>query len=304
MPPPQARTPFVMQPTDEVFPGPFAAFMLTLAALFATAIMVSLLGELPFIAAAGIGQVVGLGGVAAVAARRVPPPHTERIGLRGFSPRLIVPLLCLLPVVIVVSEIDNWVRLIVPPSPEFAELREQIVEMTRTDSAYAAIQTVIVAVGLSPVIEGFFFYGVVLQGLVARMGRARGALVTAVLYSIVHFPASGAPGDALVPLASALILGALLALARLGSGSVLAAMLLAGGFAAVHLLAADLAEEVPVPGFNAAGDHTPAWIVVPSTIAVLFGGFELWRRAALSVANPPIPVRDPRERDDEGGFFF
>jgi membrane protease YdiL (CAAX protease family) len=302
--PPQARTPFVLQPADGIFPGPLAAFMLTLAALFATAIMVSMLGELNFIAAAGIGQVVGLGGVAALAARRVPPPHTERIGLRGFSPRLIVPLLCLLPVVIVVSEFDNWVRLVVPLSPEFEQLRAEILEMTKMDSTYATVQTVIVAVGLSPVIEGFFFYGVVLQGLVARMGRARGALVTAVLYSIVHFPASGTPGDALVPLASALVLGALIALARLGSGSVLAAMLLGGAFAAVHLAAAEFAEEVPIPGFNAGGDHTPALIVVPSMIAVLYGGWELWRRAATAVANPPIPARDPAESEDDGGFFF
>ena len=302
--PPQARSPFILQPDDGIFPGPLAAFMLTLAALFATAIVVSALGELNFIAAAGIGQVVGLGGVAILAARRVPPPHTERIGLRGFSPRLIVPLLCLLPVVIVVSEFDNWVRLVVPLSPEFEQLRAEILEMTKMDSTYATIQTVIVAVGLSPVIEGFFFYGVVLQGLVARMGRARGALVTAVLYSIVHFPASGTPGDALVPLASALILGALIALARLGSGSVLAAMLLAGAFAAVHLAAAQFAAEVPIPGFNAGGDHTPAVIVVPSMIAVLYGGWELWRRAATAVANPPIPARDPSESEDDGGFLF
>jgi membrane protease YdiL (CAAX protease family) len=303
--PPQVRTPFLMQPTDGIFPGPFAAVMLTLAAVFATALVFTLLGELHFIARVGISQVVGLGAIAALAARRVPPPHEERIGLRGFSPRLIVPLLCLLPVTIVVSEIDNWVRVLRPPPPEIVEMTDQLIELTRIDSLYAAVQTVIVAVGISPVVEGFFYFGVVLQGLVARMGRLPGALATAALYSIAHFPASGAPGDAIVPLASALILGSLLALARLGSGSVLAAMSLAGAFAAVHLLARDLAEEVPIAGFNAGGDHTPATIVVPSLLAVLYGGARLWRRASIADPNPPIPPPGPRyDEDEEGGFFL
>ena len=132
-------------------------------------------------------------------------------------PKLVWPLLALLPVVILISELDNWTRLIVPPSPEVAELRAQLEELARIDSVYAALQTVIVAVGINPVVEGFLFFGVMLQGLVAHLGRTRGALLTAILYSLVHFPASGAPGDAIVPLASALITGMLLCLARLAT---------------------------------------------------------------------------------------
>ena len=269
---------------DAAFPGPFAAFLLTLAALFATSLMFNAMLEgLDFIAAVGIGQVIGLGGVAALAARRVPPPHTERIGLRAFSPALLPSLLALLPVVIVVSEIDNWVRPIFPPSETVAELQKQFAEQTRIDSPYAMAQTLIVAVGISPVVEGFFFFGVVLQGLVARLGRALGAFVTALLYSLVHFPASGAPGDAIVPIAFALIAGSLLALARLGTGSVLASMGLAAGFAAVHLAAAATAERFPIPGFNGPGEHTPPAIVVPCVVSVLAGTYVLWRRSARGV---------------------
>jgi len=304
-----------MQPTPDVFPGPFAAVFLTLAALFAMALMVTALsGELPFIAAVGIGQVIGMGGVAALSARRVPPPHDERIGLRGFAPKLLVALVCLLPVVIVVSELDNWMRLAAqglddpmglfgPPPPELAEQREKIAEMLAIDSVYAAVQTVIVAVGIGPVIEGFFFFGVLLQGSVARMGRVRGVFLVAVLYSIAHFPASGAPGGAVVPLASALIIGSLLGLARLGSGSVIAAMGLAGAFAAIQLGAAKGSEYVPIAGFNAPGDHTPAVIVVPCVISVLYGIWTLSRGAMVARTNPPVPA-ESRDDDDEGGRFF
>jgi membrane protease YdiL (CAAX protease family) len=303
-----------MQATDGIFPGPFAAVFLTLAALFATALMTTVLfGDLPLIVAWGIGQVVGMGGVAVLAARRVPEPHGERIGLRGFAPRLLVALLCLLPVVIVVSELDNYVRILIegmrgqlewlaPPPPEVAESQARMAELLEIDSVYAAVQTVIVAVGISPVVEGFFFFGVLLQGVVARMGRGRGILLIAVLYSIVHFPASGAPGDAIVPLASALIIGSLLALARLGSGSVLAAMGLAGAIAAIHLAAAEGSEYFAIAGFNAPGDHTSPVIVVPCVIAVLYGTWTLWRRAMLAETNLAVPESDDDE--DERGFFF
>ena len=303
-PEPDGPHPLFLQAADGIFPGPFAAVFLSLAALFATSVTFGLLGEqLHFIASYGIAQAVGLGGVAALAARRVPPPHVERIGLRGFSPDLLVPLVCLLPVVILISELDNFVRIAIPPSPAVGELQEQLAELTRIDSVYAAAQTLIVAVGISPVIEGFFFFGVLLQGLVARMGRARGVLLTAVLYSIIHFPASGAPGDAIVPLASGLTIGTLLALARLGSGSVLAAMALGGAIAAIHIAAAELRDYIAIPGFNAPGDHTPMSIVVPAAVAVLYGTWVLWRRAALADVNPPIPEPEEEEEED-GGFFF
>lgn len=302
---PDGPRPLYMEAGDEIFPGPLAAVLLTLAAYFTTTIMFAAFYEpLHIIAAVGLAQVVGLGGVAALAVRRVPAPHTERIGLRGFSPSLIVPLLCLLPVVIVVSEFDNIVRLALPPPPpEVSEAMENLAELTRIDSMYAAIQTTLVAVGISPVVEGFFFFGVVLQGLIARMGRIRGALLTAVLYSITHFPASGASSDAIVASASGLVVGLLLALARLATGSLLAAMALAGAFAAIHIAATEGSQAVGIAGFNAPGDHTPLSIVVPCGLVVLYGVRVLWRHAAVAEINPPIPPSTAHEEED-GGFFF
>jgi membrane protease YdiL (CAAX protease family) len=307
MPEPEGPRPIFLPAPDGIFPGPFAAVLLTLGGYMTTSIMFAALYEpMHVIAAFGIAQVIGLGGVAALAARRVPPPHVERIGLRGFRPALIVPLVCLLPVVVVVSEFDNIVRLMLPPPPpEMAEAVERLAELTKIDSMYAAIQTTIVAVGISPVVEGFFFFGVLLQGLIARMGRVRGALLTAVLYSITHFPASGASSEAIVASASGLVVGSLLALARMASGSVLAAMGLAAAFAAIHIAASEGSDYLAIAGFNAPGDHTSALIVVPCAAAVLYGTWILWSRAAVADINPPIPESALQEEEEEdGGFFF
>ena len=292
-------------PAEAMFPGPWAAFLLCLAAIFATSLFFALFEtEFDFIAALGLGQAIGLGGVAALAARRVPPPHVERIGLRPFSNNLVFPLLCLLPVVVLISEVDNYVRILLPPTPAVLELQEELIELTRIDSPYAAIQTLIVAMGISPVIEGFFFFGVVQQGLVSRMGKTRGVFLAAVLYAIFHFPAAGGAGGGVVPFASGLTVGCLLALARLGTGSVLAAMGLAGAISGIHLAASQWSESFAIPGFNAPGAHTPLVIVVPCGLAVLYGVRVLVREAASAPISLPIPkeIAEPDE-EDRGGFF-
>ena len=306
MPEPEKPRHLAQSSDSDLFPGPFAAVWLSLLALFSTSLMFTLFGEeLDFISAIGLAQTLGLGGVALLAARRVPPPHVERMGLRGFPLERLPALLCLLPVVILIKEFDNAIGVLMPASPAVLELQAELAELTRIDSAYAAAQTVIVAVGISPLVEGFFFFGVLLQGLVAKMGRVRGVFVTAVLYSIVHFPASGAPGsDALVPLASGLTVGALLALARLGSGSLLAAVGLSGAIAAVYLAAAELSDGLAITGFNAPGEHISLALVVPSAVAVLYGVRVLLRFAAQAEIAPPVPAPMPREDDEDSGFFF
>jgi len=299
---PQAPTPVFVPAESQVFPGPFAALFLTLAAIFATAFVVTLLGDQPFMASMGIGWAFGFGGVATLAARRVPEPQVQRIGLQGFDPRLLFSVLALLPVVIVISELDNWMRAALPPMPEIAEQQAEIQELVKIDSVYSAIQTGIVALGITPVVEGFLFFGVMLQGLVAHLGRPRGVLMTAVLYSLVHFPAAGAPGDAIVPLASALITGALFCLVRLATGSILPTILLSSAFSAVYLSAAALSETVPIPGFNASGDHTPFIIVLPCALLVLHAIWTLSHHALLQPIHLAIP--ESEEPDAEDGFHF
>ena len=289
-----------------------AAVMLSLAGLFASSFIASLalasglVGDTSIMAAMGIGNALGLGGVATLAAQRIPQPHGERLGLQGFSPTLVGALLCLLPVLFLVSEIDNYWKGLMPASPEFEALREEMKALMSSDSPFALAQTSIVALGIVPVVEGFFFFGVILQGLAARLGRVRGLLLTAVLYSLVHFPASGAPGDTLVPLTTWLTLGGLMGLARLASGSILPVILLASAFSALHL-AADLGREaIPIPGFNAPGEHTSALILLPALFSVWLGARQLWQEALKRPVIIPVPKPAPgadREEDDSEFFF-
>lgn len=289
-----------------------AAVMLSLAGLFASSFIASLalasglVGDTSIMAAMGIGNALGLGGVATLAAQRIPQPHSERLGLQGFSPALLGALLCLLPVLFLVSEIDNYWKGLVPASPEFEALREEMKALMDSDSPFALAQTSIVALGIVPIVEGFFFFGVILQGLAARLGRVRGLLLTAVLYSLVHFPASGAPGDTLVPLTTWLTLGGLMGLARLASGSILPVILLASAFSALHL-AADLGREtMPIPGFNAPGEHTSWLILFPAILSVWLGVRQLWDEALKRPVIIPIPKpapSDDREEEDSGFFF-
>jgi membrane protease YdiL (CAAX protease family) len=305
----QGKTPSL---PPEIFPGPMAAVVLSLAGLFAASFVASLALASPLMSpsslmgAMGVGYAVGLGGVATLAARRVPQPHNLRLGLQGFAPTLLGALLCLLPVLLLVSEIDNYWKLIMPVSTEFEELREEMKALMSSDSPFAFAETVTVALGIVPIVEGFFFFGVILQGLVARLGRLRGLFVTTLLYSLVHFPASGAPGDTLVPLTTWLILGGLMGLARLASGSILPPILLAAAFSALHLAADYGREAFPIPGFNAPGEHTPGMILLLALISVALGVRQLWGEALKQPLMIPIPASPaPSDDDDEDpGFFF
>jgi len=283
------------QSAVEPFPGPLAASLLALSGLFISSFIASVLassgiaGHSPLMVSMGIGYALGLGGIATLAARSVPPPHDIRLGLRNFDRRLIAPLLALLPCVFLLSELNFYLEWILPPSPEFIELREEMEAMLKAESTFAALETVVVAVGIIPIIEGFFFFGVLQQGLMARMGPARGALLTTILYSVVHFPASGAPGDSVVPLPTWLVVGALLCLVRLASGSILPVIGLSAAFSMIHLAARDEGPLVSVPGFNAPGSEIPALVFWPSLIAVGWGLSVLWKYAQRASVEIPVP---------------
>ena len=119
-------------PKPEHFPSPFAALLLTIGgvaiATFATVFMMVMTGSKPTVASLGIGEAIGLGAVASFAAQRVAAPHRERLGLRSFAPAYIPILLMLSPLAVVLSEMDNVVRSILPPieiPPEMQELQDR-----------------------------------------------------------------------------------------------------------------------------------------------------------------------------------
>ena len=289
----------------EIFPGPLAASMLALTGLFLSSFVASVMaasgiaGSSPLMVSMGIGYAIGLGGIATLAARAVPPPHDIRLGLRNFDPGLFPALLALLPAVFLLSELNIYLEWILPPSPEFLELRDEMESLLEAQSAFAALETIVVAVGIIPIVEGFFFFGVLQQGILARMGRVRGILLITILYSVVHFPASGAPGDSVVPLPSWLVIGALLCLIRMASGSILPVIGVSAAFSMIHLAAREEDPIFSVPAFNAPGAEIPALIFWPSLIAVIWGISALWKQAQAMPLEIPLTAGDREDPDPE-----
>lgn len=295
-------------PPRAPFPSPLTALMLTFGASLAALVIAVTFFEEPGVTALGIGEALGVGGVATLAARRVPEPQSVRLGLRGFSPRMLPMLLCLVPLVFLVSELDNWARDLdahlptlvpeealvsdAPTSPEDAaadESSEQSVSGTDApgDSAdpldelprgWELAEIAIVSVGIAPVVEGFLFFGVILQGLVGILGRRRGLLLTGCLYAMIHMVGQvgldAGPARSLAGLVSLVAMGATLGLCRLATGSVLAPIVVSTGFIGLQLLALAAPEVIAVPGYNVDLEaHTPLSVLGPAAASVAFG---LW----------------------------
>jgi membrane protease YdiL (CAAX protease family) len=243
--------------------------VLTLLAWFTVTLGWALLEEAGPSLALAIGLCLGFGGVGTLAARAVPAPADLRLGLRGFAPRYALPILLMVPAIVLASEIDNWVRPLFPSNPSLP------VEGTEgSDPRYAAFEAVITLVLLRPVLEEFFFRGVVQQGVVAHLGFPAGLLQTALLSGV----ASGGlllfagPDRAASGAAQAFFLGLLLGVLRQGSGSLLAAILGAVLMQSAGVAAAAGAERFPIQGFTGPpGEHTPLWILAACAAPVALG---------------------------------
>lgn len=278
-------------PPEPPLPSPVGAAMLTLLAFtIALFAWLLLLDAGPALSLA-VGLCLGYGGVGTLAARSVPAPADLRLGLRGFPPRFLAAIVLVIPAIVLASELDNWVRPLFPelPIPEAAR------EAPADDAVarLAAIEFVITLVLLRPVLEEFFFRGVVQQGLVASLGPAAGVVQTALLAGL----ASGGLGLPFGPDRAASLgvqaafLGLLLGLIRHTSGSLLASILAAVAMSACGVVfAAALAERVPIPGFNAGGEHTPPWILGACAAAVALGCWLAHRFAEPSEPPPAPPV--------------
>jgi membrane protease YdiL (CAAX protease family) len=265
-------------------PRPLAAVVLT---AFAWSVLV-LITALATPAAGGtlglaLGMLLGFGGAGTLAARAMPPPADQRIGLAGFPPRLLPALVLLLPAVLLASELDNQVaeQLFGGVKPELEGVAPGPLD---------TLEWVLFGVLLRPVLEEFFFRGVVQQGVVAALGASGGVVFTAVLFALVRMSlfASDAYHATSFGL-QAFALGVLLGFVRLASGSILAGALLLTAIEASGVLAHTLRETLPIPGFNAGGAHTPLEWLGPAVLSVAAGIWLLVR--ARSPARPPSQER-------------
>jgi membrane protease YdiL (CAAX protease family) len=253
-------------------PRPLGAVVLT---AFAWSVLV-LVTALATPAAGGtlglaLGMLLGFGGAGTLAARAMPPPADARIGLAGFAPRLLLPLVLLLPAVLLLSELDNLIaaHLFEGATPALPE---------REVGPLDTLEWVLFGVLLRPVLEEFFFRGVVQQGVVSALGAGGGVVLTAVLFALVRTSlfANDAYHAASMGL-QALALGVLLGYVRLASGSVLASMLVLSGIEALGVLALVFRDELLVPGFNDGGRRTPLEWLTSSALSVAAGAALLAR---------------------------
>lgn len=281
------------------FPGPLQAALLTLLASFmASLVYVATQDALTPTAALGLASVAGIGAAGALGATNIPPPHAERVGLVGLAWRQLPPLLLMLPVALLASEADNLVRALAPP-PDAPEVVQQALEKLPTDTHLALLETGIVVVGLVPVVEEWFFRGVLQQGLVARMGAWGGIVTTSLLFALGHGgPGLSGPSWAAV-VAQSLVLGLAFGFARHVSGSLLAAILLHVGVNALGVAALAGGPQLAIPGYNAPGPHTPLPLLAGAAAALALGALWLRRSSPARRALPaPPPAPEPAEDED------
>ena len=135
------------------------------------------------------------------------------------------------------------------------------------------VEAAIVAIGIQPVVSEWFYRGVVQQGVVAQLGAGRGIVMTALLYALAL--SAGVIGTSFVlwfaATLSEFVTGMAYGVTRHYSGSLLAPILLHVGLNASANLALGFATRLPIPGFNAAGAHTPIQFLMPAAASVAVG---------------------------------
>jgi membrane protease YdiL (CAAX protease family) len=196
--------------------------------------------------------------------------------LRGFAARILPALILLVPVTLLASELNNIVSAFIPV-PDAAPATTVPGEQPAIEGLLA-LELAVVQVGLAPVLEEFFFRGVLQQGLIASGGAMRGVLGTAFLSAIGHGYLEEQTWLAAMvsAFAAAIVFGYL----RLASGSLLASILLSMAISVAGLTAMAFQHEIPIPGFNAPGAHTPIAWLLPATISVALGLLLLGRERA------------------------
>jgi membrane protease YdiL (CAAX protease family) len=274
------------------FPTPLNAVLLTMmGAFFSTAIAVMLSSVVTPTAAIGIGGVLGLGGAGMLGAANIPPPHAERVGLRLPSRRQLFGVLLLLPIAFLASEADNFIGALFP-APDAQQVVAQTVESLPVDTRLATIETLIVAVGLVPVVEEWFFRGVIQQGLVAGLGPPMGIFVTALFFALGHGAGLSVQAWGAI-VAQTLLMGLAFGYARHRTGSLLSPILLHIGVNGMGVAAMAAPDVIVVPGYNVPAEGTPFGVLLPSLLSVATGIWWLSKEVVPEI--PVVPVADEED---------
>jgi membrane protease YdiL (CAAX protease family) len=284
------------------FPTPLTALALSCVAVFAlVATLVLVAGEegsranpATITLALALGYTLAFGGIGTLAARLVPAPVEARLGLRGFPARVLLPVFLLLPSVLLLSELDNWIRLALGAgSPD-----------TLGQVSVEPVEYWLFWMLLRPVVEEFFFRGVLLQGTVSARGPVLGIALVAGLQALVAVatgPRDLAQACSLV--AQMLVSGVLLGWLRLATGSILPGIAFSVSIAGISLAAGAFADVVPIPGYNAHGATTPVLYLLGALVSVALGLRWIASLWSTRPQLPPIPLRVQSDDEEPGPFF-
>jgi membrane protease YdiL (CAAX protease family) len=279
--------------TPPPYPGPLQALLLAVLGWLLAGLAATAAADLVTpTAALGIGTVLGFGAAGALGATHVPPPHAERLGLRGLRLAQLPPLLLMVPLALLASEVDNTMRSFFPP-PDAQKLAQQVFQRVPTHGDLALLESLVVVVGLVPVVEEWFFRGVLQQGLVARLGKGAGVFLCALLFAVGHGGPELSAASWAAVVTQILVLGLAFGWVREVSGSLVGAIVLHAGVNLAGVLAMAAEPVLAVPGYNAAGAHTPLVLLAPSAVAVVGGA--AWLRR---VAPRPFAHRPPGRQDE------
>ena len=258
------------------FPDVRTALLLTIAASVAGGVIGVLFIDLGLLAAQGLGTAIGIGGVATFAARRVAEPQAARIGFAPVGWRAWPMILCLVPAVLIASELDNFAydaspakeTLSASPPVGEGEKPDPIEPLIDPKSPFGLMEGFIVFVGITPVVHEFLFRGVLQQGIVSQIGLTRGITITALLSTLLRLPYSPTIARFIAANLVSFAMSWLLGLVRATTGSILGSILLASLWAAVGFAALALEGRMALPGINVEGTHLPAAVTVASVLIV------------------------------------
>ena len=246
---------------------------------------------IPAAPALGIAMVVGFGLVGLLALREAP---LGRLGLAKPRTRDLLCVGLLLPTYPLGVALEGWMRarLLAPPSSGFESSNDILV----AGLSSAPITTLLAFLVLLPAMQEWFFRGVLLHGLVGRMGALKGLLVTSALSAVAF--AGGLPTREGIAVASAAFCWSLLlGVVVLATRSLAAAVLLRAGLIAQWIASTASAGD---PAGVAQGRPLTLLLCGASVAAGLFL-LRRWALRSAAGAGAQAHPEQPQSAGDPGG---
>jgi membrane protease YdiL (CAAX protease family) len=270
--------------TDDVpdMAGPFSPLWLTMLALGVCFLL--LIFTIPLfdpVTAVGLSQCLAFGGIGMLGASLHPSLEAKELGLTPLAARFLLPILLLLPLVFLVSELDNWIRDWMATAPPLAK---EISSEEIGDSAMGLVALGIYRIGLTPLVTEWFFRGMIQERLRRHFGVRQAIVGSASLFAVATAMPGENPSDYISGITGLFIMGLVFGTIRWSSGSILPGILLSGGLHAVAIISYGLKDSFPIPGFTVENMHSSGWLIVPSLVSAVCG------LALVRAFKAPVPI--------------